>query len=170
VWRLVQGRSWAAAGLVGGTLVGTAVLALGGLLLVAVGDFGRCGFTYGCQPTGWAGVAGMLVPAALFLPWGLLRARRVATGRARDNWGHAQRPVPAEARPVWLVAEPGAEATRSIIGEERVGFLAAGTVVMEVRRTGSRVLVTTSDGLSGWLAAECLESTVQPPESREGRS
>jgi len=160
-----RGHPWAA--------LGVAVLTLG---LTGVGGcsafavvFGSC-FMQDCSVGDWLpGVLFFSIVAAAGLVFGLVRAWKVGTGRAGDpEWDRASERFPAGAGSTRQVAEPGAEATRFIIGETVAGFLAAGTSVTELDRTGSRVRVIGPDGLSGWVDEGRLQPPVQPPGDREG--
>jgi hypothetical protein len=157
-----RGHPVAAVGIGLLTLLGTAFLGACAALAV-LGFAGDEGVANG-HPEYLAGVIpfGLLAVACSY--WGLIWARRVGRGCIRHEGDYAQERFPAALGPAWLVAEPGAEATRFIVGEERAGFLAAGVTVTEVRRTGSRVLVTGPDGLTGWVDADRL----QPPGEGEG--
>ena len=150
-----RGRPWAALGVAVLTL-GLTVL-LGGCSAFAV-VFGSC-FMQDCSVGDWLpGVLFFSVAAAAGLVFGLVRAWKVGTGRAGDpEWDRASERVLAGAGPTRQVAEPGAEATRFIIGETVAGFLAAGTAVTVLVRTGSRVRVAAPDGLEGWVDADRLE-------------
>ena len=167
-----RGRPWAAVGILVLTLAVTALASWLALVFSLV----AC---WGCS-TGklLTFIVILFIPVASWLVWGLVWAWKVATGRTRDIWGNDNRGFDAaDARPVWTVAEPGAEASHYIrgdllagyiSGDSVAGYFAAGTTVTEVRRTGSRVLVCVDDGLSGWVDAERLQPPVPPTGEREG--
>jgi hypothetical protein len=119
-------------------------------------------------PEGWAGEScweAQVVPAALAdaLPrWWvvgdvILGALWVTLGVgwiARRVLGDGG---PAEEGRTWRVAEPGAGLKDHTLSEQAVAHLATGTTVIETGRVGKHVLVTTPDGLSGWVAVDRLQ-------------
>ncbi len=148
-WRVGTGRVDRA----GGVILGLVVLALGviGLLLAFLWH------------NGVLSRIELAVPSSLLVVLGLVMALRVGRFGVRRTGKR----LPLQPSPVWLVAEPGVEATRFIIGDERACFLAGGTTVTEVRRTGSRVLVATPDGLEGWVDQDRLQPAPDAGD-REG--
>ncbi len=53
------------------------------------------------------------------------------------------------------------------MGGEIIRSMAGGTVVAEVRRTGTQVFVATADGVTGWVAEDRLQP-AQPGPDGEG--
>ncbi len=158
VVRLAQGRRVGAVGVVFITLVVAAVAFWGLNWVILVGNFDRCSSAFICGAGGW------VVPLALAaacLAGALVRAWR-AKGRTRHGGNQAEERFVEPGR-AWLVAEPGADLEQF---GERVARLDAWTVVREVDRDEEQVLVTTTDGLEGWVAADRL----QPPRAGEGGS
>ena len=161
VWRLARGRRVGALGTVFITLVVAAVVFWGLGWVIGVSMWDRC-FAFFCWAGGWA-VPGAV--SAVCLVWGLITAWGLAMGRTLDILGDDNRqPDSADARPVWIVAEPGADLARVIDGET-VAHLTAGTTVIEVQRVEGQARVTTPDGLSGWVDADRL---VPPGEGGGG--
>jgi hypothetical protein len=128
-------------------------------------------------PEGWAGEGCLGGLQGAELGMGFLRlfwvVGAVLLGSAWVVLGviwldRSDRRQPVPVGPAWLVAPPGAEAGRFIIGNTLAGFLAAGTMVTEVRRWGEQVRVTAPDGLCGWVDADRLEPTVQPTGEEGG--
>jgi hypothetical protein len=108
---------------------------------------------------------------------GWVRAGRVLSGDGSGEGGTGYRGrQPAQDAPTiptasgrrWRVAEPGVVLLDSPSGIGVVARLEAGAMLVEVERRGDFLLVTTPDGKSGWLDADRLEPTIQPPEGGEG--
>jgi hypothetical protein len=144
--------------LVGVVTVGVVVLAgLSGLLFFFLGE---------------PGAATVLVMAAcLVLVFGGWSTRRVGAGSSgaaglvrSASFGPQRLPSSAFSGMRWLVAEPGTGLTDLASGGATVWRVEAGTVVTEVQRQGGHILVTTPDGLSGWVVTDRLV----PPGEVEG--
>jgi len=160
VWRLARGRRVGALGTVFITLVVAAVVFWGLGWVIGVSMWDRC-FAFFCWAGGWA-VPGAV--SAVCLVWGLITAWGLAMGRTLDILGDDNRqPDSADARPVWIVAEPGADLKEYPRKDQPMAHVAAGTLVTEVRRLFEQVRVATPDGLEGWVDADRLE-----PPSGEG--
>ena len=151
VWavsRLARGKPWIAGQVVYVTLVLTAWVGFLGVFILSLSQiFSSCSLITtepGCS--GWGGLVGALIPAAICLMWGLGKAWQVAAGR------NTRRGVQGAvlAGRAWHVSEPGTNLTDSP-GGTQVARLSGGAGVVEVERQGDFIKVTTRDGRTGWV-------------------
>jgi hypothetical protein len=145
-------RRWAAFHIMVRTLALTVVLGFGALIVAFVMSIDSCGFIGTARPCGsqW-GYLTLLIPAAVCLVWGLVKAWRVATGRSTPGGERPAASAPAEPGRTWRVSEPGAVLVDSPSGMGVVARVGAGTAVVEAERRGDYIKVTAPDGRTGWL-------------------
>ena len=99
---------------------------------------------------------------------GVLLAVLLAPGtRQWVREGPSRMRSPSAGDGTWRVAEPGVD-LRSGMGGDPVEYLAAGTVVAEVRRIGGQVFVTTAEGVTGWVPADRLQPAPDPRRTMKG--
>lgn len=133
-----------------GTLLGVGVILgpLGGLIGGTVGCRGggdMCGLAGGAGLLAGLGVAVVAALVAAIVSW--------------SRWEGSTEIPPSPTPRAWLVAEPGIDLADDPDSCRTVAHLAAGVRVFEYHRFGDHLLVSTRDGLTGWVAADRLEPT-----------
>ncbi len=146
------------------------------VVLITVGLVGAVGFLVSVEttlsydssrPETWTSqgeAIAWVVGLSLVVLGGLWFAWRLSIDH---EGGWFRRRLAGRTGPTWAVAEPGADLKQRLWRGQPWAYLSGGTVVTEVWRAGSRVLVATAEGLSGWVAADQLKPSAPRPD-RDG--